>query len=293
MKIIFILAFFLNPRIYAEDMAEKYSIEPYSKIAFKQIKEGSALLKSKNYDDVFWTLNDSDNPPDIFAIKANGELIKPSWVKEYNGLRILDALNIDWEAITNDDEGNLIIGDIGNNYNYRKDLALYKVAEPNPYYANEAAIIAKYPIKYPDQKEFPPKEDERNFDGEAMYYLNGYLYIISKNRGTPQAKVYRFKYSDLKPWSINIPEIYEKFDFKSMVTDAALSRDKKYLAVLTYNYLWLFEKPEGSDNFFKGKYWRKDIELGQCEGIAFDNNDLIISNEKRDMFKIGLKDIMK
>jgi len=287
-KILFLLFVLIGVYSFSQANKKDYSIEPYSKIEFEKIKEGSALLKSPLYKDVYWTLNDSGNPPVIYPIDSNGKLIKPSWVKDYKGIKILDSLNIDWEWLTSDDNSNLIIGDTGNNYNYRKDLALYKIGEPNPYYADETGIIAKYPIKYPDQNLFPPDENNFNFDVEAGYYYNGSLYIISKNRSGTNAKIYKF--NELKPYELNVPTLVNSFDFKSMVTDAAISPDKKYLAVLTYNYVWLFEKGD-SDDFFKGRVRKKEIKLGQCEGISFNGNFIIISNEERDLFKISLDEI--
>lgn len=285
MKMLYLIALF-QISLFSQ---ENYSIKPYSEIKFPDIKEGSALLKSKTYKDVFWTLNDSGNPAIIYPLNSKGEIIKPNWTKNYKGIKILDAVNIDWEWMTLDDEGNIYIGDTGNNYNYRKDLAVYKISEPNPYYAIESGIIAKYLIKYPDQKEFPPDENNFNFDAEAGYFYNNALYIISKNRSNTLAKIYKF--SNLKPFEVNIGEIVSTFNFESMVTDASLSEDKKYLAVLTYDYIWLFERNEKDDNFFNGKNWKKKISLGQCEGIAFDGDKLIISNEEGKLFSIKLEEI--
>lgn len=277
--------------IYAEALSKNYSVEPYSVISdTKILPEGSALLKSKRYD-VLWTLNDSGNSPSLFAIDLKGNVIKPDWVKKYSGIRVVDAVNIDWEAITEDDDGNLIIADIGNNYNYRTDLAVYKIAEPNPYYSNEQGIIAKYLIKYPDQSAFPPDLSHLNYDAEAIFYYHSKLHIISKNRSTSNANVYVF--DSLVPWSVNVPRILTSFDFKSMVTDAALSPDGRYLAVLTYNYIWLFETRD-RENPFGGHYYLKEISIGQCEGITFiDKETLMISNEHGFLFKINISEIKK
>jgi hypothetical protein len=277
--------------LYADDFTKTYSIEPYSVISdTKMISEGSALLKSKKYDAI-WTLNDSGNNPNIFAFDFNGMVIKPDWVKKYSGIRIVDAVNIDWEAITEDDDGNLIIADTGNNYNYRTDLAVYKVAEPNPYYSNEQGIIAKYLIKYPDQTAFPPDSSHLNYDAESVFYYRSKLHIISKNRSTPVANIYVF--DSLLPWTVNVPRILTSFDFKSIVTDAALSPDGKYLAVITYNHIWLFETKD-KENPFNNNYYFKEISLGQCEGITFlDKENLVISNEKGFLFKINISEIKK
>ena len=91
---------------------------------------------------------------------------------------------------------------------------------------------------------------------------------------------------------MNVPEISGTFDFGGMVSDAEVSPDKSHLAVLTYDYVWLFERPESGD-FFKGRRGKKEIKLGQCEGIAFDGDKLLISNEQRHLFKIKFREILK
>lgn len=285
-----ILIFIFSINIYAFKDNGNYSVEPYTVISdTKMIDEGSAIIKSKKYD-IFWSLNDSGDSARIFAFDFNGKIIKPEWIKKYSGVKIIDAYNTDWEAMTYDADGNLIICDCGNNYNYRRDLALYKLAEPNPYYANESGIISKYPFKYPDQIDFPPDKNNLNYDAESIFTYKGKLHIITKTRSTTVAKLYRF--NSLISWQLNIPEIVGSFDFKSMVTDASVSDDGKYLAVLTYNYIWIFELSQ-DDNPFNSKYYYKEISLGQCEGLSFLNDYLVISNENGYLFKINIKDIVK
>lgn len=286
------MIYFLFYFIYLFAYSKDYSIEPYAIIPDTNIiSEGSSLFKSKNYD-IFWTLNDSGDTARIFAITPKGDIVKPSWVKRYSGLKIYDAYNVDWEAITGDDEGNLYIIDAGNNYNYRRDLTIYKIREPNPYLANEHGIIAKYPFEYPDQNKFPD-EDNLNFDCEAAFYFNGKLCLITKVRTTSIASFYCF--NSLEANKINKPTKVYEFDFGSMVTDASISPDKKYLAVLSYNYIWVFDISQinSIDEIKRAKFYKKDIFLGQSEGISFyDNQSLFVSNEKGYLFKINLSDII-
>jgi hypothetical protein len=270
-----------------------YSVKKYSEISNKKmIPEGSTLLASRRYKGVYWTLNDSGNPPYIFAVDEKGKIIKPSWTKKYQGIHIVDAVDIDWEAMCYDSDGNLIIEDAGNNYNYRTDLALYKIAEPNPYLTKKQGIIAKYPFKYPDQVKYPD-ENNLNFDCESVFSFKGKIHIITKNRSNTVAKLYRF--NELNPWQMNVPEKIDEFDFKSMVTDVAISRDETKLLVLTYNYIWLFEIDKNQYNPFNtDKIYRKKVSLGQCEGVAFsDNQHFLITNEEGDIFKFSIDDIKK
>lgn len=286
------MIFLLFNVIFNSVFSQSYSFNYYVVISdTKTISEGSALLKSRKYD-LFWTLNDSGDSARIFAINPRGEIIKPSWVKKYNGLKIYDAYNVDWEAMVSDDEGNIYIIDAGNNYNYRRDLTIYKLREPNPYLANEHGILAKYIFEYPDQKDFPDN-DNLNFDCEAGFYFNNKLCLITKTRSSNVASFYCF--DSLEIGKVNIPSKVYSFDFGSMVTDASISPDKKYLAVLTYNYIWLFDFSNISSVYEidKSKKHKKEISLGQCEGISFyDNQTIFISNEEGYLFRINIHDII-
>ncbi len=77
-----------------------------------------------------------------------------------------------------------------------------------------------------------------------------------------------------------------------MVTDADISENKNKLAVLTYKYLWVFDIPSGSDNFFEGRPFFLPIEAGQCEGVSFEGRHIYITNEQRELFKVKLTDLI-
>src|SRR5262245_60161114 len=81
-------------------------LEHLGKLDARAIPEGSGIVKSRRFPDVYWVHNDSGNPPVLFALRPNGQIIQR--------FRIA-ALNIDWEDITADDDGHLYLGDIGNN----------------------------------------------------------------------------------------------------------------------------------------------------------------------------------
>ena len=68
--------------------------------------------------DLIWMLNDSGNKPLIYGLEKKGTIIRK--------LKI-DAKNHDWEDLTSDKDGNLYIGDFGNNLSDRKNLTILKV----------------------------------------------------------------------------------------------------------------------------------------------------------------------
>lgn len=91
------------------------------------------------------------------------------------GVTIAGVENTDWEDITADKEGNLYIGDMGNNDNDRRDLAIYRVDAANP--GKVAYTVSFY---YPEQKAFPPKRGERNFDCEAFLNITAFFTSLAK-----------------------------------------------------------------------------------------------------------------
>ena len=88
----------------------------------KKIKEVSGIKTTAN-SNLIWAIQDSGNPNEIYGIDQNGSVSKT--------ISVTNAGNIDWEDITSDKEGNLYIGDFGNNDNERKDLAIYKINNKN------------------------------------------------------------------------------------------------------------------------------------------------------------------
>ncbi len=265
------------------------TLTPYGRLSFSPINESSGLVKSRLWPNVFWTHNDSGDEPRIFPVERDGSIIKPEWAEEYAGIMVSDAVNIDWEDVATDNDGNLIIGAFGNNGNTRRDLAVYLVKEPFPSQIIATRISLKIPFYYPDQESFPPRN--QNFDAEAVFWAKGKLYILTKHRSDNYTKLYRFDTMDpLKP---NPLTLIGKFDIKGMVTGADVTPDGNRLAVLTYNAVWLFEVSGSSDEYFNGRISWLPIGAKQCEGICFDGNKLIISNEQRDLFELPIDSLIK
>ena len=126
-------------------------LEKTGSVTFGPISEMSGIVKSKQYDDVYWVHNDSGDKPRLFALDANWKVIIPPFLKSgyastseqhakseadskmkgWPGNTIEAASNIDWEDITTDGDM-LYVADMGNNGNARRDLGVYVIPEPNP-----------------------------------------------------------------------------------------------------------------------------------------------------------------
>lgn len=78
-----------------------------------ELPEASGVISLNNG---FWLINDSGNDPIIYKLDHTGNIIHSIYIK---------GKNIDWEDLTKDDEGNIYIGDFGNNKNKRVNLKIY------------------------------------------------------------------------------------------------------------------------------------------------------------------------
>nr|WP_315223298.1 hypothetical protein [uncultured Flavobacterium sp.] len=248
----------------------------------KKLKEVSGITYFPETN-LIYTLEDSGNANEIYAINAEGKLDKK--------IAITNATNVDWEDITKDKDENIYIGDFGNNDNERQDLCIYKV---NKNQLNSENATAEYKVlfSYPEQKEFPPNKKELFFDVEGFFEYHNYFYLFTKNRsknfdGT--AFIYKIPNAAGTQKAVKIGEFKTCNNYNHCVlTSATISPDGKKVALLSHDKIVLFENFPG-DLFHKGT--QKEIQLNhfsQKEAIVFkDNFTLLIADEKTN--KVGGK----
>ena len=243
----------------------KYKVRHLAKLD-PIVNESSGLIKSN--DSLFWTENDGGGKPELYKINRKGKVIETK--------QIPGSSNVDWEEITKDSSNIIYIGDFGNNNNTRKDLKIYKVKEQGD---NKSDSISFY---YPDQKDFPPDEQHRNFDCEAFFWYSDSLYLFSKNRGEGTVKCYRLP---TNAGSYKAELVYE-VKLKNMITGAAISKDYKNFVLLSYGKLYFF-------NIINNKFIPagcRRFARGQSEAITYINEtDLLVTNEAGKLFLLKRK----
>jgi hypothetical protein len=260
------------------------------KLNLKLVPECSALWASPSQSGVFWTLSDSGAKPAITPIRADGTMV-PLGKSFWGAVTLKGATNVDWEAISGDADGNMIVGDVGNNVSRRKELAFYLFKEPAPG-VTEVTDVRKVTFVWPDQASFP--DPELSHDCEAMFLLRGKLYLLTKHR--------RDTLTDL--WRADIPAAGDRatltklarFDVGGMVTDACLSPDQKHLAILTYRNVWVFDVPALGEDFFRAPALHAPISPPmlsfQVEGCTWvDAGHLLLGSEQGDLFRVALTDL--
>ncbi|TMU55470.1 hypothetical protein [Flagellimonas algicola] len=229
-----------------------------------------------NDGETIWAIEDNGNKNQIYAVNPEANLIKQ--------FKIDNAKNHDWEDLARDPEGNIYIGDFGNNNNERENLRILKV--PNPDQAQEGKIkVEKIKFHYPEQKKFPPKKSKLHFDCEAFFYHNNFLYLITKDRARPylgKAYIYKVPAEKGDHAAALVGEFVSCTDpLFCSITGADISPDGTKIALLGSGFIWLFTD-FNSDDFTQGKLQTIDVlHRTQQESICFkDNNTILIADEQ-------------
>lgn len=223
--------------------------------------------------DLIWMVNDGGNKPTLFGLNEKGEIIKDIYVK---------AKNNDWEDLTSDENGNIYIGDFGNNLNKRKNLSII-IVEQNEL-DEKNAEVDEIEFEYPDQTKFPPKKKNMYFDTEAFFYFKSSLYILTKSRvkgNYGKTTLYKIPAKEGKYTAEIVDEFESCKDLECWITSADISPNGKKVALLSQKNVLIFSDFNG-DKFLSGKVTKIDlIHRSQKESITFkDNNTLLITDEK-------------
>ncbi len=205
-----------------------------------ELTESSGLEFASDYS--FWSHNDSGSMSQLVRIDTSGQI-----------LQILEIAvsQVDWEDLTKDPDGNLYIGDFGNNSNDRVSQQVYKISSDELWSALPINVDT-IEFTFGDQSAYPPLEMERHYDLESMVYLNDTLHLFTKDRSIPYQSI----------------------------TSAGLSDNGNRLALLNASNIWLFTDFQGSD-FFSGTV--QQLQLGtftQKEAICFYNDMLYLTDER-------------
>jgi len=253
----------------------------------KALEEVSGIqyVKASNS---FWMLNDSGNAPSIYLVTEKGKITRE--VK-------INSNNTDWEDITLDKQGNLYIGNFGNNANERKNLHIIKVKKED-LDSDKKVDIERIYFHFPEQKKFPPKKKQLYYDVEGFFEWNDNFYIFTKSRVPNEIGrtfLYRVPNKVGNHWAERIADFTTCPDKGCWITAADISKDGKKVVLLNHTSAWVFSNFTG-DNFFSGT--AKEYAFGhdsQKESITFKNNSTIyLADEEskmggRNLYVFGLE----
>ena len=180
---------------------------------------------------LFWTHNDAGNPPQLFALDTEGNLV--------GRVTLVGATTTDWEDIEAGpcSAGDcLYVADIGDNGGERESISIYLVPEPRePFEA--VTPVATLRARFP----------EGRWDAEALFTLpNGSIYIVTKGREGPIV-LYALS-ADGNPVSGTEAGVLRRIrqllpppvDELDRVTAATATPDGRWVAIRTYRALLLY-----------------------------------------------------
>ncbi|MGJ3242420.1 MAG: hypothetical protein ACFE0O_05625 [Opitutales bacterium] len=283
-----------RPVVPAPDLPERTAVtlEATGHFGPGAERENSGIVKSRIWPDTFWVQNDSGDEPRVYPVTRTGEVIGAVRYDDEPGVRIGGAINVDWEDIAVDDSGQLIVADVGNNRNDRRDLALYFLPEPSPR-AGRTTWKRKVFFRYPDQHLFPAPSQDFNYDCEGVFFAHGKIYFVTKHRSDPHCRLYRL--DSTAPHRTHTLTFVDAFAIGGKTTGADATPDGRRLAITTYDALWVFETGPGSEGWFRGKIYWMPFKAPQVEAVCFDGPDrlLLADEEAAALYTVDFADLTR
>ncbi|WP_442485098.1 hypothetical protein [Aeoliella sp. SH292] len=234
--------------------------------------ENSGIVRSRNHDNVFWMHNDSGDEPRIYAVRRDGSVYPSERYPDTPGTLIGGAINCDWEDIAVMQDGLLVVADLGNNSNARRDLVLYLLDEPEPT-AGRTTFRKKLFVRYPEQTTYPAPEHDFNYDCESVFTLGENIYLLTKHRSDTATRVYRL--NDFTEGKTHELELLERFELGGQAVAADALPDGTRLVVATYDTLWLFDVRD-ADHPLAHPISRLPFKGDNVEAVAFDGPDRVL-----------------
>lgn len=226
--------------------------------------ESSGVAPSLREKDVFWTHSDDTGPGVLWSIRADGSAIGRVALE---GVSLFDAEDI---AASSCPAGScLYLGDIGDNYDERDTIAIYRIPEPPP--GAVTARAERFPILLPDGAR----------DIEAMFLLPGErLFLVTKGREQP-VTVYRYPRPLRPDTAVTLEEVQRLSEnprvLPRQVTGASAAQDGSIVVLRTYEtllfYRWTGAKLEPLPN---GTVNLRSLREAQGEGVAVAPDGLVV-----------------
>lgn len=241
----------------------------------KKLKEVSGIALSKDKKTI-WAIEDQGNKNVVYGLDLQGKLV--------SDVLIENAENIDWEDITEDSQGNIYIGDFGNNDNNRQNLAILKV-DLKDNSQKSTNVIQTTKFHYEGQTEFPPKKSNWLYDCEAFVEMNGNFYLFTKNRskgfdGTFLVFQIPNKEGDFEAKLIGKLKLDGGYS-DAAITSAAINSTKDKIVLLNHKNVQVLTGFLPND-FSNVKIQKVSLNHNtQKEAIVFlDDKTLLIADEK-------------
>lgn len=232
-----------------------------------ELRESSGLAVSGRNPGLLWSHNDSGNAAVLFALDTTGIV---------RGRVRVPIRTRDWEDISaaRCPSGDcLYLADIGDNQRRRRQVQIYRVAEPLPG-DTETAPPDVFNASYSDGPH----------NAEAMFIVDADAFIITRDR---TAGVYRATMPPSGARELTFRRVAELG--LAAVTDAETSRDGTSVVVRTSHEAVLYRTADlmrgASTPYFRIRI--DGLREPQGEGVALDGGMLYLSSEGKQWSRAG------
>ena len=239
----------------------------------EEVNETSGLFF---HNGKLWTHNDSGGKPILYAIDtATFEIVQR--------LTLKNVKNLDWEDVCTDGE-TVFVGDFGNNKGNRKNLRIFTFPLSAIPKEGDAVIqVDSILFRFGDQTNFEKRKQAHDFDCEAMFATEDYLYLFSKGWETGTTRMYRLS----KTAGTQVAEVVNGFNSQGLITGVDYDRDNRILVVVGYvKTVWkpfiylIFDFYEDGVKLSHRRFEMPQLTGCQAEGICFfDEGKCYISAE--------------
>lgn len=218
--------------------------------------EASGMAASRRYPNVYYWLRDGGPATPAtpraalwsLSLDAQGRP-QPVRGREMFPFYLAPGLpNVDWEALTIDDDGSVWVGDIGAN-DCVKDQRLYRFAEPDPYETVVLELEATYSLRFPDN----PRAGCTTYNAEAMLWLDGHLYLFAKAHDSP---VYRVDLPPSMAGEARLVRLGALGRGVNNISVGSLADDRSRFVVADHKNAWVYQS---SDPALCGDAYLRDV----------------------------------
>lgn len=239
----------------------------------KEVSETSGLFF---HNGRLWTHNDSGGKPILFALDTTDFQVVQK-------VTLSNVKNKDWEDVCTDGE-TVFIGDFGNNKGNRKDLRIYTFPLSSiPAEGDTFLQVDSIRFSFADQTNFEKRKQAHDFDCEAVFATEDYLYLLSKGWETGTTRLYRLSKNEKE----QVAKVVNGFDSQGLITGADYDREKHILAIVGYvKDIWkpfiylISDFEEDGTKLSNRRFEMPQLSGTQTEGICFfDDGRCYVSAE--------------
>lgn len=228
----------------------------------KEVEETSGLFF---YHGRLWTHNDSGGKPILYALDT-------TTFEVVQRLTLENVKNKDWEDVCSDGE-TVYVGDFGNNKGSRKNLRIFTFPLSAIPDEGDATIeVDSIRFCFADQTNFEKRKHAHDFDCEAIFATEEYLYLFSKGWKTGTTRLYRLP----KMPGNYVTEAVNGFDSQGLITGADYDRENHVLVIVGYvKSIWkpflyiIFDFNEAGVKLSNRRMEMPQLAGAQVEGICF------------------------